>query len=99
MSAPMRNPAVGVKLTPRNSGMDLMLTNRLGVVISSFISESRSVPPANTSVSPQLLPSNAETCVLLVGVVNSNGRILTSGVQSSDNPLRRNGQERHAHAN
>src|SRR5258707_343171 len=95
----MRNPAVGLKVTPCSSGIALMLTSRFGVVISSFISESRSVPPASTSVSPQLLPSNAETCVLLVGVANSNGRIFTSRIQSRDNPLWCDGQKGHTHAN
>src|SRR5579871_403166 len=98
MSEPIRNPLPGVKLTPRSSGMPLIFTRRCGAVTSSFIKESRSVPPARTSTSPQRLPSKPETCSCLVGLVYSNGRISASLVESRHDTVGSDGQVRHAHA-
>src|SRR5262245_23040137 len=64
-------PLRGVLMTS-SSLMSLMLTTRFGVTMKSFISESRSVPPARTSVSPQETPSNATACSLVVGLAYSN---------------------------
>src|SRR5262245_7303831 len=71
-SAPIvAEPLRGVRRT-ESSAMLLMLTTRFGVTMKSFISESRSVPPARTSVSPHVLPSNATACSLVVGLAYSN---------------------------
>src|SRR5262245_5432911 len=71
-SAPITaEPFRGV-LTTSSSLMFLILTTRLGVTMKSFINESRSVPPARTSVSPQEAPSNATACSLVVGLAYSN---------------------------
>src|SRR5215510_16059367 len=71
-SAPiMAEPLRGVLMTS-SSLMPLMLTTRFGVTTKSFINESRSVPPARTSVSPQEAPSNATACSLVVGLAYSN---------------------------
>src|SRR5215510_2393462 len=64
-------PLRGVLMTS-SSLMPLMLTTRFGVTMKSFISESKSVPPARTSVSPQEAPSNATACSLVVGLAYSN---------------------------
>src|SRR5437764_13282791 len=79
--------------------MFLIFTRRRGVVISSFISESRSVPPARISTSPQLFPSSAGTCSLVLGLVNSNGCIAASLIEGCQHPVRRDGQERNTHSN
>src|SRR5262245_8810288 len=71
-SAPIvAEPLRGVLMTS-NSLMLLMLTTRFGVAMNSFINESRSVPPARTSVSPQEAPSSATACSLVVGLAYSN---------------------------
>src|ERR1051326_6605989 len=78
----------------------LMFTRRLGVVISSFIRESRSLPPASISTSPQLFPSRAGTCSGVVGLEYSNGRIAASFlIERGQDAVRRKRQKRHAHAN
>src|SRR5690242_833128 len=78
----------------------LILTSRFGVVISSFISESRSLPPARISTSPQPLPSKAGTCSGVVGLEYSNGRIAASlGVERGQDAVRGERQEGNAHAN
>src|SRR5437764_15181812 len=79
--------------------MFLIFTRRRGVVISSFISESRSVPPARISTSPQLFPSSAGTCSLVLGLVNSNGCIAASLIEGCQHPVRRDWQEGNTHAN
>src|SRR5579859_7758501 len=77
----------------------LIFTRRFGVVISSFIRESRSLPPARISTSPQLLPSRAGTCSGVVGLANSNGRIAASfGVERGQDAVRGERQKRDAHA-
>src|SRR5262245_9394402 len=67
----MAEPLRGVLMTS-SSLIFLMLTTRFGVTMKSFISESRSVPPARTSVSPQEAPSSATACALVVGLAYSN---------------------------
>src|ERR1041385_6481520 len=82
-----------------NPAICLMLTRRLGVVISSFIRESRSLPPARISTSPQLLPSRAGTCSAVVGLEYSNGRIVASfGVERGQDAVWSERQERNADA-
>src|SRR5437660_4084245 len=95
----MRTLLSGLKLTLCRSWIFLMFTSRRGVVISSFISESRSVPPARISTSPQLFPSSAGTCSLVLGLVNSNGCIAASLIEGCQHPVRRDGQERNTHSN
>src|SRR5215470_13042031 len=90
--------ASGTDFTPCSDWMPLMLTKRFGVVTSSFIKESRSLPPARISTSPQFLASNADTCSVVLGLAYSNGRIVAS-FQSSQNTVRRDGKEGNAHAN
>src|SRR4029077_17551362 len=75
----------------------LMFTSRLGVVISSFMRESRSLPPARISTSPQFFPSSAGTWSVVCGLAYSNGRIVAS-FQRSQYAVRRDGQEGNAHA-
>src|SRR5262245_7905825 len=71
-SAPIvAEPLRGV-LMRSSSLTPLMLTTRFGVTMKSFISESRSVPPARTSASPQVAPSSATACSLVVGLAYSN---------------------------
>src|SRR5438445_13684826 len=80
--------------------MPLIFTNRRGVVTSSFIKDSKSVPPARTSTSPQVEPSSADTCSLPLGLEYSNGRIAASfRIESGQHSVWRNRQKRHAHAN
>src|SRR3954464_14521861 len=77
----------------------LMFTSRLGVVMSSFIRESRSLPPARISTSPQLWPRSVGTCCAVVGLIYSNGRIAASlGIERGQDAVRGNGQEGNAHA-
>src|SRR6185437_4965945 len=77
----------------------LMFTSRLGVVISSFIRESRSLPPARISTSPQLLPNSAGTCCAAVGLVYSNGRIVASlRIERSQHAIWRDRHEGTTHA-
>src|ERR1051326_6810023 len=76
----------------------LMLTSRLGAVISSFISESKSLPPARISTSPQFCPRRVGTCSGVVGLMYSNGRIATSfGVERRQDAIWSKWQEGHAH--
>src|SRR3982751_1665078 len=63
---------------PRSSAISLMFTNRLGATTSSFIKESRSVPPASTSASFQSLPNNLTACSLVAGLAYSNARLVAS---------------------
>src|SRR5205809_5661240 len=95
----MRTLLSGLKLTLCRSWMFLMFTSRRGVVISSFISESRSVPPARISTSPQLFPSRAGTCSLVLGLVNSNGCIAASLIEGCQHPVRRDWQEGNTRSN
>src|ERR1035438_5385260 len=64
---------------PRNWSMCLMFTRRWGATTSSFISASRSVPPAR--MEPRS-PSRIATCSLFVGLTYSNGRMGASVLQS-----------------
>src|SRR5215471_8602186 len=95
----MRTLLPAIRLIPCMSAMSLMLTSRFGVVMSSFISESRSVPPASTSTSPQFLPKRGITCSLVLGLEYSNGCMATSLIERCHDAIGRDGQERHAHAN
>src|SRR5437588_10200611 len=94
----MRILLSGLKLTLCRSWMFLMLTRRRGVVTSSFISDSRSVPPARISTSPQLFPRRAGTCSLVLGLVNSNGCMVPSLIQGCKHPVRGNRHEGDTHA-
>src|SRR5262245_2294243 len=69
--------------------------------MSSFIKESKSVPPARTSASAQLLPNKATACSLVVGLAYSNARILFASLlfESCKNSIRRKRQSRNAYAN
>src|ERR1044072_3816709 len=92
----MLKPALGA-LIARSSGMSLILTSRFGCTISSFISERRSVPPASTSASAQLVPSNAAACSFVVGLAYSNPRIAASLLfQSFEHSIRSEWQRRYA---
>src|SRR5271157_2058947 len=70
----MRRPLPGWKLVPRSASICLILTRRLGATTSSFISASRSVPPARMY---PCSPSSVATCSFFVGVTYSNSRIAT----------------------
>src|SRR5271167_3185826 len=72
-----------------------MLTSRLGATTSSFISASRSVPPAR--IDP-CSPSSAATCSFFVGVTYSNARIGASLPQRFQHAVGCERQEGHAHA-
>src|SRR5262245_40267785 len=77
--------------------MSLILTRRFGCTMSSFISERRSVPPASTSASAQLVPSNAAACSFGVGLAYSNPRLAASLLfQSFEHSIRREWQSRYA---
>src|SRR5215471_3968954 len=95
----MLNPALDA-LIARRSGIALIFTSRFGCTMSSFIRESRSVPPARTSASAQLLPSKATACSLVVGLAYSNARILFASLlfKSCKDSIRRKRQSRNAHA-
>src|SRR5215831_12820487 len=84
---------------PCKSAIFLMFTRRLGVVMSSFMSESRSVPPARTSTSPQFLPSSGMTCSLVFGLAYSNARMATSLIECRHNAIGCDGQKWNADAN
>src|SRR5512143_959293 len=71
----MRSPERGLKLMVSRPAIDLTLTRRLGVRTSSFMSASRSVPPASSSTSPQLLPRRPTACCVDLGVAYSKARI------------------------
>src|SRR5713101_1515396 len=97
----MRKLRSDPRVIPRSSRMSFMLTSRLGATISSFIRASRSVPPANTSASVQLLPSRPTACSLVVGLAYSNARILFASlllVQSCQHSIGRERKIRHSHA-
>src|SRR5437660_7688295 len=95
----MRKLLSGLTLMVCRSGIPLMFTSRRGVVTSSFISDSRSVPPARISTSPQLFPRRAGTCSLVLGLVYSNGCMVRSLIEGCKHPVRGNGHEWNAHAN
>src|SRR6516225_7380096 len=63
--------------------------------MSSFISASRSVPPARTD---PLSPSSTAICSFFVGVAYSNCCMSTSFFQCRENAIGGERQERHAHA-
>src|SRR5437867_10760232 len=94
----MRKLRSDPRVIPRSSRMSFMLTSRLGATISSFIRASRSVPPASTSASAQLLPSRPTACSLVVGLAYSNARILFASllVESCQNAIWCNWKIRHA---
>src|SRR5215475_1466837 len=98
-SAPIvAEPLRGVLMTS-SSLMFLMLTTRFGVTMKSFISESRSVPPARTSVSPQDAPSSATACSLVVGLAYSNFCISPSFLfERREHTVGSQGDRRHADA-
>src|SRR5689334_21925136 len=89
--------ASGTDFTPCSDWMPLIFTRRFGVVMSSFMRESRSLPPARISTSPQFLPSSAETWSVVCGLAYSNGRIVAS-FQRSQYAVGRDRQEGNAHA-
>src|SRR6185369_6451624 len=94
----MRTPAL-VTLIPRSSATSLRLTIRFGWTTSSFISDSRSVPPARTSASAQFLPSRATACSFVVGLAYSNPRIVASLLfERVQHSIRRERQIWHAHS-
>src|SRR5262245_14245016 len=69
--------------------------------MSSFISDSKSVPPASTSASAQLEPSSAAACSSVSGLAYSNARILFASlllVQSRQHSIGRERKIRHSHA-
>src|ERR1019366_3678712 len=80
---------------PRNWSMCLMFTRRWGATTSSFISASRSVPPARME---PYSPSSVATCSLFVGLTYSNGRMCASVLQRFQHAGRRERQKWHAHA-
>src|SRR5215469_6775484 len=73
-----------------------MLTKRLGVTISSFISARRSLPPARMAESSL---SSVATCSFLVGLRYSNACIGASLFEGGEDAVGSEGQERHAHSN
>src|ERR1700691_93709 len=70
----MRSP-LALHETPRRSPIPLRLIIRLGATMSSFISASRSVPPARISLWPQVSLSRVMAWLLRLGLTYSNGRI------------------------
>src|SRR5215210_1100088 len=67
--------------------------------MSSFIKESRSVPPASTSASDDELPSSATACSLVVGLAYSNARIVASLLfERRKHTVGRERQMRHSHS-
>src|SRR4051812_5883767 len=86
--------------TPCRSLISLLLTIRLGCTTSSFISEIKSVPPASTAASSQLVPSSPMACSLVVALAYSNARIFSASFlfQRRQNLVRGQRQRRHAHA-
>src|SRR5271167_4986544 len=80
---------------PRNDSICLILTRRLGATTSSFISASKSVPPARME---PCSPSSVATCSFFVGVTYSNARIGPSLLQRFQYAVGRERQEWHAHA-
>src|SRR6185295_67159 len=96
--APTLNPC-GVEVMPSSSVIPLMLTRIFGATMSSFISESRSVPPARISALRKLLPSSSTACSFVVGLAYSNARIVASLLfQGVQHAVRRERQGRHPHS-
>src|SRR5664279_5082142 len=80
---------------PRKPSICLTFTRRLGATTSSFISASRSVPPAR--IAPCSL-SNVATCSFFEADTYSNGCMATSLLERFEYAVRRERQERHSHA-
>src|ERR1035441_2375918 len=79
---------------PRNWSMCLMFTRRSGATTSSFISASKSVPPAR--MEPRS-PSRIATCSLFVGLTYSNGSMSASVLQRFQHASGSERQKWHAH--
>src|SRR6185436_5028318 len=96
--APTLKPS-GVELIPSSSEIPLMFTRIFGATMSSFISESRSVPPARISAFRKLLPSSSTACSFVVGLAYSNARIVASLLfQGVQNAVWGERQGRHPHS-
>src|SRR5271166_7076748 len=80
---------------PRSDSISLIFTRRLGATTSSFISASKSVPPARME---PCSPSSVATCSFFVGLTYSNARMAASLLHRFQNAVGRERQERHAHA-
>src|SRR4029079_16735442 len=97
-NAPILNPC-GVEVMPSSSLIPLMFTRVFGVTMSSFMSDSRSVPPARISALRKLLPSSSTACSLVAGLAYSNARIVASLLfQGVQHPVGRERQGRHPHS-
>src|SRR6185436_19467432 len=96
--APTLKPS-GVEVMPSSSVIPLMLTKIFGATMSSFISESRSVPPARISAFRKLLPRSSTACSFVVGLAYSNARIVASLLfQGVQHAVRGERQGRHPHS-
>src|SRR5215472_2813393 len=94
----MRRPCL-LTVTPRISGMFLMFTTRFGAKMSSFISASRSVPPASGAASLHEFPRRLMAWFTFAALAYSNARIAASLLfQSRQHPIGCQRQRRHAHA-
>src|SRR5208283_5701262 len=80
---------------PRSDSIRLIFTRRFGVTTSSFISASKSVPPARME---PCSASRVATCSFFVGLTYSNACMSASLLQGLQNAVGRERQEGHAHA-
>src|SRR5271165_6539028 len=80
---------------PRSDSICLIFTRRFGATTSSFISASKSVPPAR--IEP-CSPRRVATCSFFVGLTYSNACMGASLLQGLQNAVGRERQEGHAHA-
>src|SRR5690348_4777558 len=72
---PMLSPSVAFIFTTWRSLMPCRLTTRLGEETKSLVRSNKSVPPAKTSASFQLLPRSFTAPSFVVGLANSKGCI------------------------
>src|SRR5882672_10598924 len=97
--APILKLPIRVNVRPFSSLIPFMLTSVFGVTMSSFMSESRSVPPARISALRKFLPRSSTACSFVVGLAYSNARIVASLLfQGVQHAVGRERQGRHPHS-